>query len=128
MRRTGFKRLSFEEALAKRKGQRRHGLKRKRLGPGKKTKAWGRERRKLKIESERAGLMTCELRGVIPHKCTYDNFLGYAHDAKRRKLSTEDLKRAILICNNAHDIIEVWPAEKMKRIVNDTIAARKKAA
>jgi len=99
-----------------------------RLKAGPKTKAWNAERRRLKADSERNGRTTCELRGVIPHECTYDDFLGYAHDAKRRKLSKADLSRAILICNNAHDIIEVWPADEMKRIVNDTIAARGKVA
>lgn len=101
---------------------------RKALRAGKKTKAWDATRRKLKVESERSGLITCELRGIVLHECSYDNFLGYAHDAKRRKLSREDLKRAILICNNAHDVIEFWSPEEMKRIVNDTIAARKIAA
>lgn len=129
LRRTGFKRKTFEQAQDEHPSPRCFGLNREKgLKPGKKTKAWDRERRKLKIESERTGLTTCELRGVIPHECSYNNFLGYAHDAKRRKLSAEDLKRAILICNNVHDIIEAWPAEEMKQIVNDTIAARSEAA
>lgn len=135
---------SYEDALERRKANLRPkrvsiGLKRperaglKRSGPlrkGKKVKAWDADRRALKVEHERMGIVTCELRGnkEVPHVCSYDNFLSFAHDAKRRKLKREDLKRAILICLNAHDVIEFWPAEEMKRIVNDTIAARKEAA
>lgn len=123
--------------LARQKGEPRYGLSQKvrkplgfsgRLGAGRKTKAWSAERRKLKADSERNSRTTCELRGVIPHECTYDDFLGYAHDAKRRKLTREDLKRAILVCNNVHDLLEVMKPEEMKRIVNDTIAARQEAA
>lgn len=44
--------------------------------------------------------------------------------AKRRKLAPEDLSYVILIDNNAHDIIEHLPPEEMKRIVDETIAAR----
>src|SRR5690349_17549028 len=93
MKRSGFKRLSFEEALAKRKGLRKYGLKRgKRLKPGRKTKEWNAVRRRLKIEHERLGITTCELRNnpEVPHECSYDDFLGFAHEAKRRKLTKED--------------------------------------
>lgn len=91
---------------------------------GKKTNAWAAERAKLKVRFLAAGITTCELRGRLEHECTYDNFLGFAHDAKRTKLAPGDLSRVILIDNNAHDIIEHWPHEEMKKIVNDTIAAR----
>lgn len=116
--------------LESRRGAASEGLQRagKPLRAGRKTKEWETARRALKVESEREGRTTCELRGVLKHECTYNNFLGYAHDAKRRKLSKEDLGRAILICNAAHSIIEFWKPEEMKRIVNDTIAARKVAA
>ena len=99
----------------------------KRLGPGKKTKAWDAARAIIKQRFEKAGITTCELRGSdkVPHDCGNDNYLGFAHDAKRRKLTADDLYRVILICNFAHDIIEVWPAEKMKAIVNETIQSRK---
>jgi hypothetical protein len=30
----------------------------------------------------------------------------------------------ILVCNFAHDIFEVWPAEKMRALVNETIRNR----
>lgn len=84
---------------------------------GKKVLAWDRERRKLKIDSARNERTTCELRGVIEHDCTVDDYLGYAHPAKRRKLSAEDLKVAILVCNSVHDLLERMKPEEMKRIV-----------
>lgn len=98
-----------------------------RLRAGKKTKAWDSARATIKRRFEKAGITTCELRGSekVPHECGIDNYLGFAHDAKRRKLTAEDLFRVILICNFAHDIIEVWPPEKMKAIVDETIQCRK---
>lgn len=129
-----FKR-TYAEALRSHKPMRRtamrartslkHGT--KRLGPGKKTKAWDSARATIKRRFEKAGITTCELRGSkkVPHECGNDNYLGFAHDAKRRKLTPEDLYRVILVCNFAHDIIEFWPAEKMRAIVNETIQNRK---
>ena len=107
------------------RGSLKHGT--KRLGPGKKTKAWDSARATIKRRFEKAGITTCELRGSkkVPHECGNDNYLGFAHDAKRRKLTTEDLYRVILVCNFAHDIFETWPADGMKAIVNETIQNRK---
>lgn len=116
----GFKRKKYEPL--KRSRLARGG----RLKAGRKTKAWNAERRKLKADSARNNRTTCELRGnpEVPHECSTDDFLGYAHAAKRRNLSRVELGHAILICNNAHNVIEFWPAEEMKRIVNETIEAR----
>jgi len=98
----------------------------KRLGPGKKTRQWNNARAIIKHRFEAAGITTCELQGKLKHDCGIDNYLGFAHDAKRRKLSGADLYRVILICNFAHQLIEVWPAEKMKAIVNETIQQRRR--
>ena len=139
MKRSRIGPKTYEEALAKRTAlqerkrdlaiNRRTPMKRttKRLGPGKKTKAWDSARASIKRCFEKAGITTCELRGStkVPHDCGNDNYLGFAHDAKRRKLTAEDLYRVILVCNFAHDIFETWPAEKMKAIVNETIQDRK---
>ncbi len=120
---------NYEAAKAIFKPMQRSPMQRgtKRLGPGKKTKAWATARASIKRRFEKVGITTCELRGSekVPHECGNDNYLGFAHDAKRRKLTAEDLYRVILICNFAHDIIEVWQPEKMKAIVNDTIQSRK---
>lgn len=125
---------SFDEARQAYKPMRRSQMKRTkmvvrsgRLKAGKKTKQWASIRAILKRKFEAVGITTCELHRVgsaLPHLCTYDNYLGFAHNAKRRKLTDADLYHVILICNNAHDIIEVWPPEEMKRIVNGTIHAR----
>jgi len=96
----------------------------KRLGPGKKTKRWNSARAFIKRRFQAAGITTCELQGKLKHDCGVDNYLGFAHDAKRRKLGESDLFRVILICNFAHDIIEVWPSGQMKTIVSETIQQR----
>jgi hypothetical protein len=76
-----------------------------------------------KKEFAMAGITTCEAR-LKP--CWRNNALGFAHEAKRRKLTKEDLKKVILICNPCHGEIEVWPAEEMKQFVNNVIANREK--
>jgi len=125
---------TYSEARGKFKPMSRKAMKRgtkqmkrgtKRLGPGKKTKQWNSARAIIKRRFEAVGITTCELQGKLKHDCGIDNYLGFAHDAKRRKLSEAALYHVILICNFAHDIIEVWPAEKMKAIVNDTIQQRR---
>lgn len=84
---------------------------------GKKTKAWDNARADLKMEFLALGITSCELR--YPG-CWFDNALGFAHAAKRRKLTAEDLNHVVLACNPCHDILEIKPPEEMKRIV-DTI-------
>jgi hypothetical protein len=120
-----FKR-TYSEALQSHKPMRRSPMQRstKRLGPGKKTKAWESERRKLVKRFLEAGITECELHGVLDHDCKFDNWLSFAHNAKRRKLRPEDLPHVILCCTVGHDIIEAWPPEKMKAIVNETIRLR----
>lgn len=89
---------------------------------GPKTKAWNTARSELKVEFQfQYGVTTCELRY---EDCTYDDYLGFAHSAKRRKLSAGDLKHVILCCNFCHDKIEFLPPEEMERIVNETIRNR----
>lgn len=90
---------------------------------GKKTKAWDSKRAELKIEFEAIGITTCELRY---ENCANDDFLGFAHAAKRRKLKSEDLGHVILACNPCHDKIEFLPPEQMKRIV-DTICQQRES-
>lgn len=95
----------------------------KRINPiGPKTKAWSNTRVELKAEFEfQYGITTCELRY---EGCWRDNALGFAHAAKRRKLTREDLKHVILCCNPCHDQIEFLSPEEMKRIVDETIQNR----
>jgi hypothetical protein len=92
------------------------------LKRGKKTKAWEKVRRSLKLEFVGMGIQTCELR--LPG-CAFDNLLGFAHALKRRNIHTDqDMRRVILACNICHDILEVQGEAQMARIVDGIIAGR----
>lgn len=86
---------------------------------GPKTKAWDSERAKLKPKFEAAGITTCEIRYA---GCWNDNYLGFAHDAKRRK--NPKLSKVVLGCNPCHDILENMGPERMKAEVDRIIAKR----
>jgi len=90
---------------------------------GKKGKTWKAKRDELKALHKAIGVTTCELRY---EECAVDDYLGFAHAAKRRKLSKEDLGHVILACNFCHDKLEVMPPEQMKRIV-DTICRERES-
>lgn len=62
----------------------------------------------------------CEAR--FPHECSGSSFLTWAHNCKRRK--NPDLLHAALICQTAHQIIEVRPADEMRQIVDEIIERR----
>jgi|GEM_PF-1930430 len=76
--------------------------------PGKRTKAWNRDRAKLKKEYEAKGITRCELRRSV---CWVNNALGFVHRHKRNwyldkpgKLGT--FNQTLLGCNPCHDEIE----------------------
>ena len=121
-------RRAFEEATSRATAKKQASrLKRGgKLGSGKKTKRWASVRAGLKKRFAAAGITHCELFGVLPHLCSYDDYLGFAHNAKRRKLTDADLYHVILACNPGHDIIEHWQPEEMKAIVNSVIHRREK--
>jgi hypothetical protein len=89
---------------------------------GKKGKIWVDARAALKKIFFGWGITTCEIR--IPHDCTRDNYLGFAHVDKRKNLGHGEIMSVILACNNGHDIIEAWPATKMREYVQSIIDAR----
>lgn len=67
---------------------------------GKKAKAGAKANRLLKAECVRLGIYTCEL-GY--EGCTRNNFLSFAHVAKRRELKAGELETAaILACWSCH--------------------------
>ncbi len=76
----------------------------------------------MKVKFQEMGILTCEVR--FP-SCWGTQGLGFAHAKKRRKLKLEDLMTAILSCNFCHSIFEVWPAEKMEKLVMDIIRKRR---
>lgn len=90
---------------------------------GPKGKAWNDARADLKMEFLALGVTACELRY---EGCWFDDALGFAHAAKRRKLTAKDLGHVILACNPCHDRLEVKSPEEMKRIV-DTICQRRES-
>jgi hypothetical protein len=81
---------------------------------GPKTAEWERVRRWLKIQFEKVGIRTCQLRLA---GCSFDNYLGFAHPAKRRNLLEGEIYIVALLCNHCHGVIEVGPPEEMRRIV-----------
>jgi hypothetical protein len=88
---------------------------------GKKGKAWASKRADLKVDFAAIGITSCELRYK---DCANDDYLGFAHAAKRRKITNEDLGHVILACNFCHDSLEVMKPEDMKRIVDETVRNR----
>lgn len=98
----------------------------KRLGPGKKTRAWDTARAAIKRRFEKVGITTCELRGSskVKHQCGNDNYLGFAHSKKRRHITGDELHEVALLCVNAHEFIERLPEAEMTQIVREIIAAR----
>jgi hypothetical protein len=115
MKRSGFKVKTYEEALAKRTAlqerrreqavNRRTPIKRttKRLGPGKKTKAWASVWRWLKAEFAKRGRTKCEFR-FIPHTCS--QILTPAHSKKRRMIQGDEIYHVAIACPVAHTILD----------------------
>jgi hypothetical protein len=91
---------------------------------GKRGRAWNRARRRIKPEYERSGNIYCEagFKG-----CWRDNALSFAHHSKRRKLKAGELEIVALLCIPCHDIIEVWPAARVKGFILKLIARRETA-
>lgn len=89
---------------------------------GKKGKEDMEAREENKKEMEEMGITECEIQ--FPDICWKNNALTFAHPAKRRKLTKEDLRRVIVACTPCHQVIEKWPAEKMEAFVNEIIKKR----
>jgi hypothetical protein len=71
---------------------------------GSKTKEWERERRKLKKEYEKRGIVLCELRF---DGCYRNNMLSFAHRYKRGDPRCEHtFKGTVLACIPCHQVIE----------------------
>jgi hypothetical protein len=94
----------------------------KRLGPGRKSKQWSAKRAALKVVFAEVEITTCEICPVLPYDpdrpCKRDDWLGFAHAKKRRKLGpdryiavevrvpSKELSHAVLACANGHDRTE----------------------
>lgn len=54
---------------------------------------------------QRWGITTCEIKLSV--HCRLTNYLTFAHTKKRRKITTpEDLRRVVLACQPCHEVVE----------------------
>lgn len=89
---------------------------------GKRVLAWEKTRRALKVEFERAGIVTCE---IHLEGCARNFNLSFAHAEKRRFITTqEQLEEVCLACVNCHNAIEKSSHEAMAIVVRGTIQNR----
>ncbi len=91
------------------------------IGVGKKTLEWDKEKKQLIEEFEKLEITKCEI-GF--DGCWKTTALGFAHLAKRRKLSIEDLGAVVLACNFCHDQVELLNAVRMRNILEAIIRER----
>jgi hypothetical protein len=119
MKRSGFKRPSKPMARGT-----------KRLGPGKKTKAWDAMRARVKPLFEAAGITRCEL-GYMddpePARRCKGEVEGFAHAKKRDETPPDELSHVIAACNNCHAVIERLSHAEMAERVYAVIRARETA-
>lgn len=88
---------------------------------GRKTQEWEDIRKTLKQEFEEMGITTCELQ---LEDCWHNTSLTFAHFAKRRKLTKQDLTQVALLCTPCHQEIETLPADQMQFLIKGIIKAR----
>lgn len=73
------------------------------------TTRWELDRARLKIVYQSHNITSCEYVDVQGHRCGLNNFLTFAHDDKRRNLSTEEIAsfwNTLLLCLTHHQLIE----------------------
>lgn len=76
-------------------------------------------RARIKEKFRREGVTVCE-------KCGADNYLGFAHRLKQRKIYTqEEMETVALLCQTHHEEIERFTAEDMFKAITEIIEARK---
>lgn len=77
------------------------------IKPGKKVKVWEVARVSLIKLFTTWSITTCEIR--LDGICIKDNFLGFAHTERRRKLSEADVKspnKVVLACQPCHHVVD----------------------
>jgi hypothetical protein len=85
---------------------------------GKRGRAWNNARRKINKQNFENQITRCE-------QCGTESFLGNAHRAKRRKITTEsELMKTVLLCAVCHELIEHLSPEGMKRAIDQIIETR----
>lgn len=90
---------------------------------GKKTTAWERTRRKLKVKFEAMGITSCEFN--FP-RCTPNDYLSFAHSLKRVDIKTqEQLEEVAVACFSCHSILDLnMTHEGMAEAVRTVIQQR----
>jgi hypothetical protein len=88
-----------------------------------KVATWTKARGGLVKEFAKMGITSCEIK---LHRCTGNQFLGFAHTVKRRNVT--DIKRVVLACVNCHSMIEYapirWTGKPMEEYLEGIIKAR----
>lgn len=77
------------------------------IGSGKKVTAWEVARVSLIKLFTTWSITTCEIK--LDGICIKDNFLGFAHTERRRKLSEADVKspeKVVLACQPCHHVVD----------------------
>lgn len=91
----------------------------KRIGPGRRMKAWIAVWAFLKPRLEAAGRTGCEF-SFIPHVCS--NVLTPAHSKKRREMKGNDVYAVAIACTTVHQILdERMTHSEMERAVMTAI-------
>ena len=94
------------------------------LGKGKKTKAWDRERAKLKQKFMAAGITYCEVVND-PTTCWRSIGLGFAHVAKRNELQEGELSKVVISCPPCHHWLDYDLTHKeMRETIEEIIENR----
>lgn len=90
---------------------------------GKKTKEWAEARKEVIEYLADQSVTSCEL---AYEGCLGSSFLTLAHSLRRRKISSkEELKTVILACTHCHYILDGKPQKETEAIVIETIKNRK---
>lgn len=89
---------------------------------GKKTSEWNSAREDLKKEFNARGIRQCEIR---LKGCWERNALTFAHVDKRRNLTAEELRHAVVLaCTPCHQAVEAMPHEEMREMLENIIERR----
>ncbi len=98
----------------------------KRLGTGKRTKAWEDGRVDIKKYFEKLGITQCEIR---MEGCLKDNFLGFAHVERRVNYTEEELIKpdhVVLACRQCHYTVDnEMPKTESKKLLETIVFKRR---
>lgn len=88
---------------------------------GKKGRANAKANKEIDAEAARHGITFCEIKFT---GCLGSFMLQRCHSKKRRNIKGDEIKEAIYGCHSCHEIIELWPEERMTAFVRERLATR----